>query len=325
MGLSFLIVLGSLLSISRYSWLGMWRGLEINIICFLPIVIYFSRFLRIERIVKYFLVQSFGRVGILIGGLFQDFFIFYSFSFFFFFLFFSLFLKVGVFPFHWWVPSVINGISWFGVLLLSTWQKVAPVLIFAKFVNGRMLFLVFSSISSLIGGFIGICQVNIRFILAYSSISHAGWFFFLFCFSYFFGIIYFFMYLLVTFVLICFFWIFDYYRLSQIFFRSFIIVLFFFFCIITISGIPPFFGFFGKLIVFICFRVSYIRIVYLIFLILGSLFRLYFYLGIFFSIFFFYFNFLNYYRMKINRYLINLVLVSFFFSISFFFFDFFFL
>jgi NADH:ubiquinone oxidoreductase subunit 2 (subunit N) len=37
-----------------------------------------------------------------------------------------------------------------------------------------MLFLVFSSISSLIGGFIGICQVNIRFILAYSSISHAG-------------------------------------------------------------------------------------------------------------------------------------------------------
>ena len=94
-----LVVVGSLLRISSVSWFGVWGGIEVNMFCFIPMVIHFSSFMGVESIVKYFLVQSFGRVGILFGGLLEDSF-FFSLLRLFFILYFSLFLKVGVFPFH---------------------------------------------------------------------------------------------------------------------------------------------------------------------------------------------------------------------------------
>ena len=69
-------------------------------LCFLPIVLHFSRFLSVESVVKYFLVQSFGSVGVLLGGVYQDSFFFSSFGFVFFVLLCRLLMKIGVFPFH---------------------------------------------------------------------------------------------------------------------------------------------------------------------------------------------------------------------------------
>ena len=155
--------------------------------------------------VKYFLVQSFGSVGVLFGGLYQDSFFFSSFSFVFFVLLCRLFLKIGVFPFHWWVPGVLGGVSWLGVLVLSTWQKVAPVFVFSCFGGVGYFFLFFFVISSLVGGLAGVGQTRVRFVLAYSSIGHCGWFLSLFCFSFFFGRIYFVIYLLGSLLLIVFF------------------------------------------------------------------------------------------------------------------------
>ena len=63
----------------------------------------------VESVVKYFLIQSFGRVGVLLGGLFEDS-SYWGVLSLFFILCFSLFLKVGVFPFHWWFPGVIGGV-----------------------------------------------------------------------------------------------------------------------------------------------------------------------------------------------------------------------
>lgn len=106
----FLIVLGSLFSLSSVSWLGVWRGLELNMLCFLPVVCQLSRFYGVDRLVKYFLVQSLGSVGVLFGGLCIDSgFLFFVGHLFVCVLFFSLLLKLGVFPFHWWLPGVLSG------------------------------------------------------------------------------------------------------------------------------------------------------------------------------------------------------------------------
>nr|YP_005351124.1 NADH dehydrogenase subunit 2 [Emplectonema gracile]AEC12105.1 NADH dehydrogenase subunit 2 [Emplectonema gracile] len=322
--MSFLIFLGSLVSISSSSWFGVWGGLELNMLCFLPILIHFSSFMGVESVVKYFLIQSFGSVGVLLGGLFQDSFFFSSLSFLFFIFFFSLFLKVGVFPFHWWVPGVFSGSSWFGVFLLSTWQKVAPVFIFSSFFSSGFIFLMFSCFSSLVGGISGVGQTSVRAILAFSSVSHAGWFFCLFCVSSLYGFVYFFIYLFSSAVMILFLWVLDYCRVSQVFFSSFFVCFVFFICLMTVSGFPPFFGFFSKLLAFMVLNSSLLSFLCLCVLIVGSLFSLYFYIGLFFSCFFFLFSAFSFSfaTKKIFLSIFCVSLVSFF---SLFFLDYFFL
>nr|YP_009024205.1 NADH dehydrogenase subunit 2 [Prosadenoporus spectaculum]AGL46783.1 NADH dehydrogenase subunit 2 [Prosadenoporus spectaculum] len=321
--MGFLVFLGSLLSISSSSWFGIWGGLELKLLCFLPVMMHFSSFMGVESVVKYFLVQSFGSVGVLLGGLFEDSFFFGSFGFLFLFLCFSLFLKVGVFPFHWWVPGVMSGFSWFGVLLLSTWQKVAPVAIFSCLCSGGFVFLIFSVFSSFVSGISGIGQTSIRSVLAFSSIGHAGWFFSLFCVSWFFGFVYFFIYLVSSFSLIFFVWFFDYIRLSQFFISSLLVCFSFFVCVLTVSGVPPFLGFFSKLLGFLAFGISLLNFFFLFVLILGSLFSLYFYLGLFFSCFFFLSSFVEGSEGKFFFFVLFCLFVV-FFGFAVFFLDFFF-
>lgn len=100
--MAFLLVLGSFFRVSRVSWFGVWGGIELNIICFIPLVIHFSSFIAVEGVVKYFLVQSLGSIGVLFGGLMEDSFFFSGFaSVVFFFVGLRLLIKIGVFPFHW--------------------------------------------------------------------------------------------------------------------------------------------------------------------------------------------------------------------------------
>jgi NADH:ubiquinone oxidoreductase subunit 2 (subunit N) len=149
--------------------------LEINILRFLPVLVYLSNFQIIEGRIKYFLVQSLGRMFLLFSGLVMGVgFVFYVDRVFFSFFLFSLFLKLGVFPFHWWVSPVLGRFGWFGVFLLSTWQKVGPLFLFLFFSGFSYFFLFLSRFSSLVGGFCGVGQTNSRFLLAYSTVRHLG-------------------------------------------------------------------------------------------------------------------------------------------------------
>merc|ERR1711860_271171 len=66
----------------------------------------------------------------------------------------------------------------------------------------------------------------------------------------------------------------------------FLLSLLFLVSLISLSGIPPFVGFFGKVMGFFCFSSCYFGFFFLTMFVLGSLIRLYFYLGLFFSCFF---------------------------------------
>nr|YP_009051408.1 NADH dehydrogenase subunit 2 [Tetrastemma olgarum]AIH00396.1 NADH dehydrogenase subunit 2 [Tetrastemma olgarum] len=299
--MGFLVVMGSLFSVSSVSWFGVWGGMEVNMLCFIPMVMYFSNFMGVESVVKYFLIQSFGSVGVLLGGLFEDSCFLDVFSLFFI-LCFSLLLKVGVFPFHWWLPGVMGGLSWVGVLLLSTWQKVAPVFVFSGVSSMSMVLLIFCAFSSVVGGVGGMGQTSVRSVLAYSSIGHAGWFFSIFCMSWVFGFIYFFVYFVSTLFLIGLFWYFDYFWFTQNFVSSFWGCVVMFVSVLTVAGVPPFFGFFTKVFVFMIFGSSFLGFIFLFVLIVGSLISLYFYMGLFFSVFFFFFCCLKNFSSKLLFY-----------------------
>lgn len=54
------LIVGSLITISSSSWLGIWIGLEINLLSFIPLIIDKKNLFTNESTIKYFLVQVFG-------------------------------------------------------------------------------------------------------------------------------------------------------------------------------------------------------------------------------------------------------------------------
>ena len=66
----------------------------------------------------------------------------------------SLFLKLGLTPFHLWFPEVIQGVGYLQGFIISTWQKVSPLylLLMVRGELNRELLLLVGSLSVLVGG-----------------------------------------------------------------------------------------------------------------------------------------------------------------------------
>jgi len=93
--------------------------------------------------------------------------------------------KIAAFPFHMWVPDVYQGAATNVTGLMSTMGKSAAfsvifILLTAVFMNdsGSKLgnyFAVIATLSMLYGSIVALSQNNLKRMLAYSSISHAGY------------------------------------------------------------------------------------------------------------------------------------------------------
>lgn len=93
--------------------------------------------------------------------------------------------KIAAFPFHMWVPDVYQGAPSTVAGLFSTAGKVAAfsaiiVSLFVLFTSSAMKIItpylsVISVLSMFFGSIVAIAQTNIKRMLAYSSISHAGY------------------------------------------------------------------------------------------------------------------------------------------------------
>lgn len=89
----------------------------------------------------------------------------------------ALVIKLGITPFHFWIPEITQGTPLIPGLLLLTWQKLAPILIIYQIypsINTNIL-ITLSTLSIIAGSWGGLNQTQLRKILAYSSITHIGW------------------------------------------------------------------------------------------------------------------------------------------------------
>nr|ABC25691.1 NADH dehydrogenase subunit 2 [Catreus wallichii]ABH01088.1 NADH dehydrogenase subunit 2 [Catreus wallichii] len=177
------LVLGTSITISSNHWILAWTGLEINTLAIIPLISKSHHPRAIEATIKYFLTQSAASALILFSSLTNAWFtgqwditqlnhptsclV----------LTMAIAIKLGLVPFHFWFPEVLQGSSMTTALLLSTLMKLPPItliLITSQSINPSLLTLLAIS-SALIGGWMGLNQTQTRKILAFSSISHLGW------------------------------------------------------------------------------------------------------------------------------------------------------
>nr|YP_010158030.1 NADH dehydrogenase subunit 2 [Physosmaragdina nigrifrons]QRG29977.1 NADH dehydrogenase subunit 2 [Physosmaragdina nigrifrons] len=243
---------GSIITISSHSWMGMWIGLEINLLSIIPLLKSSNNTNSTEAAIKYFITQTMASNILLMSILmmiFMDSMISPIISPLWMVTQTALFIKMGAAPFHAWFPEVLSGLSWLNCLLMLTWQKIAPMIILMNifknsfFINSIIIF------SALIGTIMGMNQINLRKIMAYSSINHISWMISTLMSMKSLWILYFSIYSIITINILLFL---NFYNLNQvnqitsIMMNNKIANIFFNMNFFSLGGLPPFLGFLPK-------------------------------------------------------------------------------
>ena len=174
--------LGTTITFASSHWLLAWMGLEINTLAIIPLIAQNHHPRAVEATTKYFLTQATAAAMLLFASTTNAWLtgqwcieqmthplpttIITL----------ALALKIGLAPLHAWLPEVLQGLDLTTGLILSTWQKLAPFALLLQIHPSNSTVLITLGIAStLVGGWGGLNQTQLRKILAYSSIAHLGW------------------------------------------------------------------------------------------------------------------------------------------------------
>nr|BBU26035.1 NADH dehydrogenase subunit 2 [Parapercis sexfasciata] len=173
---------GTMTTFMSSHWLLAWMGLEINTLAFVPLMAKQHHPRAVEATTKYFLTQATAAAMLLFASasnawatgqwniqqmthpLSSTLAVI------------ALALKIGLAPVHSWLPEVLQGLDLTTGLIMSTWQKLAPFALLLQInPSNSTLLIILGITSTLVGGWGGLNQTQLRKILAYSSIAHLGW------------------------------------------------------------------------------------------------------------------------------------------------------
>nr|AVN67855.1 NADH dehydrogenase subunit 2 [Therea olegrandjeani] len=285
------LVSGMFISVSSNSWLGVWMGLEINLLSFIPMMNSTKNTFTAEASLKYFLIQavassvlifviiykavlnmnpipaSFNNILISMVSI-------------------PLMLKSGAAPLHWWFPGVMEGLDWMNCFILMTVQKISPLVLASYVLEINLLASMFIVNSIIIGAVGGYNQISTRKIMTYSSINHMGWMLSAILIGVNMWLIYFGVYFILTLSVILFFSNYQMSFINQSMLMNlkpetkfnFLMVL------LSLGGLPPFLGFLPKWIIIQFMIVNNLSTMVVI-MIIFSLMTLYYYLRICYSSF----------------------------------------
>nr|QOL10583.1 NADH dehydrogenase subunit 2 [Aphis gossypii] len=238
-----MLMFSTLMSISASNWLSMWMGLELNLFSIIPILNFKSSIYSIEATMKYFLIQAFASILLLIFLINKNFFFLSNSNIM---IIMPLLMKLSLMPFHLWLPSMMEGLNWIACLLMMTWQKISPLIMISYLNTNKNLIFLITLIS--MNSIFGLNQNSMRKILAMSSINNSTWMLFAILLNNKLWMNYFMIYSMLNFLMIK---ILNNYNINYINQLKFFNLNFFFklnmmMLIFSIMGLPPMIGFLMK-------------------------------------------------------------------------------
>nr|YP_097155.1 NADH dehydrogenase subunit 2 [Desmognathus wrighti]AAU20592.1 NADH dehydrogenase subunit 2 [Desmognathus wrighti] len=174
---------GTIIVMTSNHWFLAWMGLELNTLAIIPIMSKMHHPRSTEAATKYFLIQSMASALLLFATMLNAWstgewtiinmqtqipmLMMTT----------ALMIKLAIAPFHMWIPDIIQGLDLMTCLILSTWQKIAPMTLMIQLSSemNTTLLMFMGLLSLLIGGWGGLNQLQLRKMMAYSSIAHLGW------------------------------------------------------------------------------------------------------------------------------------------------------
>nr|AAG34972.1 NADH dehydrogenase subunit 2 [Anolis reconditus] len=174
---------GTIITMTSHHWLMAWIGLEMNTLAIIPIISTMHNPRATEAATKYFLTQAAASAMILFASMTNAWqtgswditslssmpsHILLTMA---------LAMKLGLAPTHFWLPEVLQGSTLTTSLIITTWQKLAPMSLIYLTMNNlsTTILILLGLLSSIIGGWGGLNQTQTRKIMAFSSIAHLGW------------------------------------------------------------------------------------------------------------------------------------------------------
>nr|YP_009422170.1 NADH dehydrogenase subunit 2 [Reduvius tenebrosus]AGO28013.1 NADH dehydrogenase subunit 2 [Reduvius tenebrosus] len=246
-----MMIMGTFMVVSSETWLGMWMGLEMNLIAFIPILYKSKSTTSSESCMIYFLIQSMGSILMLMSVLSSSLMVISPYlisELFNLMLLLSMMIKLGIPPFHFWFPEILEKMSWVNSTILMTWQKAGPLIIMSHIVDVSKLLPPVICITVIVGAIGGLNQTSIRKIMGYSSINHMGWMIASMKFHNEFWIKYLIIYSIIITLMIYTFNVYSAFFINQLtsnnpkFLEKLMIIIQF----LSLGGLPPFLGFLPK-------------------------------------------------------------------------------
>ncbi len=223
------------------------------------------------------------------------------------FVFIGLFFKITIVPFHMWAPDVYEGAPISIVVFIATVPKIAVIYILCKlsgyffsysYFIWKPLFIIAGLLSVVIGTIMAVRQFKIKRFIAYSSITHMGYILLFMSAFTFISLQYCICYLFVYIFTILTLWgillilennfgknLDSFYDWGGIFYTERYLGVILIITLLSLGGLPPFSGFFGKYLFFKSLLFSDMYLLAL-FIIVFSLLGIYYYVKIIKIIFF---------------------------------------
>nr|YP_010591415.1 NADH dehydrogenase subunit 2 [Stethoconus japonicus]UFQ24454.1 NADH dehydrogenase subunit 2 [Stethoconus japonicus] len=176
MSFTLMMILSTIMVTSSNNWMNMWMGMEINMMSFIVIMFNSKNNFLSQSSMMYFLTQSMASIMFIMMMMMFNFNIIkmektiMSNI-----MMMTMMIKMGSPPFHFWFPNIMNKTNWMTCMLMSTWQKVAPMYVMSQMMTDSYMMIMIIITNVITGALMGLNHTSTRMIMAYSSITHTGW------------------------------------------------------------------------------------------------------------------------------------------------------